>query len=138
MNRIQKLALASAVAGAALVVGLQSGIAQQAAPTQTKGVAIKQLDTIDLGPEIQGMTGRQFRMRLITVEPGGVLGLHDHKDRPAIDYVIQGTLTDHRGADAKDYGPGTSIFETTQVVHWVENKGTTPAVVVSADILKQP
>ena len=138
MNGTQKLALASAVAGVALIVGLQSGIAQQAAPTQTKGVTIKQLDTIDLGPEIQGMTGRQFRMRLITVEPGGVLGLHDHKDRPAIDYVIQGTLTDHRGADAKDYGPGTSIFETTQVVHWVENKGTTPAVVVSADILKQP
>jgi quercetin dioxygenase-like cupin family protein len=75
---------------------------------------------------------------LITVEPGGVLGLHDHEDRPAIDYVKQGTLTDHRRADAKDCGPGTSIFETTQVVHWVENKGTTPAVVVSADILKQP
>lgn len=138
MNGTQKLALASAVVGVALVVGLQSGIAQQAAPTQNKGVTIKQLDTIDLGPEIQGMTGRQFRMRLITVEPGGVLGLHDHKDRPAIDYVIQGTLTDHRGADAKDYGPGTSIFETTQVVHWVENKATTPAVIVSADILKQP
>src|SRR5512138_1755302 len=77
-----KLALASAVAGVALTVGLQSGIAQQAAPTQNKAVTIKQLDTIDLGPEIQGMTGRQFRMRLITVEPGGVLGLHDHKDRP--------------------------------------------------------
>lgn len=138
MNGKQKLALVSAVAGVAIVVGLQSGIAQQTAPTQNKGVTIKQLDTIDLGPEIQGMTGRQFRMRLITVEPGGVLGLHDHKDRPAIDYMIQGTLTDHRGADMKDYGPGTSIFETTQVVHWVENKGTTPAVLVSADILKQP
>jgi quercetin dioxygenase-like cupin family protein len=138
MNRTQKLALASAVAGVALVVGLRSGIAQQDAPTQTKGVTIKQLDTIDLGPEIQGMTGRQFRMRLITFEPGGVLGLHDHKDRPAIDYVIQGTLTDHRGADAKDYGAGTSIVETTQTVHWVENRGTTPTVLVSTDILKQP
>lgn len=138
MSRTKKLALASAVAGVAIVAGLRSAIAQQDAPTQTQGVAIKQLDTIDLGPEIQGMTGRQFRMRLITVQPGGILGLHDHKDRPAIDYVVQGTLTDHRGADAKDYGPGTSIVETTQLVHWVENKGSTAAIVVSADILKQP
>jgi quercetin dioxygenase-like cupin family protein len=138
MNRTRKLAFASAIAGVTLVVGVRSVIAQQDAPTQTKGVTIKQLDTIDLGPEIHGMTGRQFRLRLITVEPGGVLGLHDHKDRPAIDYVIQGTLTDHRGADAKDYGPGMSIVETTQLVHWVENKGTTPAVLVSSDIFKQP
>jgi len=99
---------------------------------------VKQLDTINLGPEIQGMAGRQFRMRLITVEPGGVLGVHDHKDRPAIDYVIQGALSDHRDTEAKEYGPGTSIFETKETVHCVENKGPGLAVVVSADILKQP
>ena len=138
MNYRRNVALLIAAVGMGLVVGWGSGLAQQSAPTETKGVTVKQLDTIDLGPEIQGMTGRQFRMRLITVEPGGVLAIHDHKDRPAIDYVIQGTLVDHRGADAKEYGPGTTIFETKETVHWVENKGTNSAVVVSADILKQP
>jgi quercetin dioxygenase-like cupin family protein len=132
------VAFASAAIALALVAGLHSGMAQQSPPTETKGVGIKQLDTIDLGPEIQGMTGRQFRMRLITVEPGGVLGLHDHKDRPAIDYVISGTVVDHRGAESKSYGPGTSIFETHDTVHWVENKGPGQAVLVSADILKKP
>jgi len=133
-----QVACVSAAIGLGFVAGLQTGIAQQSAPTETKGVAIKQLDTIDLGPEIQGMAGRQFRMRLITVEPGGVLGVHDHKDRPAIDYVISGTLVDHRGAESKSYGPGTSIFETRETVHWVENKGPGAAVVVVADILKKP
>lgn len=138
MNIRRNIALLSAAIGMAFVAGLQSGSAQQSAPTETKGVTVKQLDTINLGPEIQGMAGRQFRMRLITVEAGGVLGVHDHKDRPAIDYVIQGTLIDHRGNEAKEYGPGTSIFETKETVHWVENKGPGSAVVVSADILKQP
>ena len=138
MNTGHKVVLVSAAIGLAFVAGLQSGIAQQSPPTETKGVGIKQLDTIDLGPQIQGMNGREFRMRLITVEPGGVLGLHNHKDRPAIDYVISGTVVDHRGAESKSYGPGTSIFETVDTVHWVENKGPSQAVLVSADILKKP
>ena len=138
MHTVYKVAFVSAAVGLAFAAGLQSGIAQQSPPTENKGVGIKQLDTIDLGPEIHGMDGRQFRMRLITVEPGGVFGLHDHKDRPAIDYVISGAVVDHRGADAKTYGPGTSIFETHETVHWVENKGPGQAVLVSADILKKP
>jgi quercetin dioxygenase-like cupin family protein len=133
-----QVAFVSAAIGLAFAAALQSGIAQQSPPTENKGVAIKQLDTIDLGPEIQGMGGREFRMRLITVEAGGAFGLHNHKDRPAIDYVISGTVVDHRGADAKSYGPGTSIFETVDTVHWVENKGPGQAVLISADILKKP
>ena len=49
----------------------------------TKGVSVKLLTTVDLGPEIAGMAGRQLRMRLVTIEPGGVFGpIHDHKGRP--------------------------------------------------------
>jgi len=36
----------------------------------TKGVATELLATVDLGPEIQGMEGRQLRMRMVTIEPG--------------------------------------------------------------------
>ena len=32
------------------------------------------LSTTDLGPEIEGMAGRQLRMRMVTIEPGGVIG----------------------------------------------------------------
>ena len=51
------------------------------------GVALKALR--HLGPEIEGMTGRQLRMRMVTIEPGGVFGpIHDHKDRPGTVYVL--------------------------------------------------
>ena len=36
---------------------------------ETKGVAVKLLATVDLGPEIEGMAGRQLRMRMVTIEP---------------------------------------------------------------------
>ncbi len=59
---------------------------EQAAP-ETKGVTAELLATVDLGPEIEGMAGRQLRMRMVTIEPEGVFGLiHDHKDRPGIVY----------------------------------------------------
>ena len=69
---------------------------EPAAP-ETEGVTAELLATVDLGPEIEGMAGRQLRMRMVTIEPGGVFGpLHDPKDRPGIVYVLQGTITDHR------------------------------------------
>ena len=57
--------------GFVLVAGLGTAVSQQAAPTETKGVTIAPLDAIDLGPEIAGAQGRQFRMRLVTFAPGG-------------------------------------------------------------------
>src|ERR1044072_2818635 len=55
---------------------------------ERKGVTAELLGTVDLGPEIEGMAGRQLRMRMVTIEPGGVFGpVHDHKDRPGIVYV---------------------------------------------------
>src|SRR5437867_11817975 len=136
MNRAQELGIAGVVGGVVLVAGLHGGIAQQAVPTENKGIAIKVLAAVDLGPQFEAMAGRQLRMRIITVEPGGVFGIHDHKDRPATDYVVQGAVVDHRGSEAKEYGVGTSFYEDKNTVHWVENKGTTPAILVSADIFK--
>jgi len=105
----------------------------------TQGVSVQLLGSVDLGPEIEGMAGRQLRMRLVTMEPGGVFGpVHDHKDRPGIVYVLQGTITDHRDGTATDYGPGLGWPEDAHTVHWLENRGTTPAVEMSVDIVRQP
>jgi quercetin dioxygenase-like cupin family protein len=69
---------------------------EQMAP-ETQGVTVNLLATVDLGSEIEGMAGRQLRMRMVTIEPGGVFGpIHDHKDRPGTVYILQGTITDHR------------------------------------------
>ena len=105
---------------------------------ETKGVTVRQLAALDLGPEIEGMAGRQLRMRMVTIEPGGVIGpIHDHKDRPGMVYILQGTITDHRNGLAKEYGPGAGWPEDKNTTHWLENRGTTVAVEISVDILRQ-
>ena len=106
---------------------------------ETEGVAVELLAAVDLGPEIEGLAERELRMRLVTIEPGGVFGpVHDHRDRPGVVYILQGTITDHRDGVATDYGPGPGWPEDRNTVHWLENTGTTPAVEVSVDIVRIP
>ncbi len=108
----------------------------QGAP-ETRGVSVQLLATVDLGPEIEGMAGRQLRMRRVTLEPGAVFGpVHDHKDRPGLVYILQGTITDHRDGVSTDYGPGVGWPEDRKTLHWLENRGTVPAVEISVDIIR--
>ena len=110
---------------------------EQPAPA-TAGVTITLLAALDLGPEIEGMAGRQLRLRMVTIEPGGVFGpIHDHKDRPGMVYILQGTITDYRDGVAKEYGPGVGWPEDRNTTHWLENRGTMPAVEISVDIVRQ-
>jgi quercetin dioxygenase-like cupin family protein len=105
---------------------------------ETKGVAVKLLATVDLADEIEGMAGRQLRMRMVTIEPGGVFGpIHDHEGRPGTVYILQGTITDHRDGVATTYGPGVGWPEDRNTTHWLENRGTTTAVEISVDIVRQ-
>jgi len=107
-------------------------------PPETSGVATKVLATVDLAGEIEGMAGHQLRMRMVTIEPGGVFGpIHDHKGRPGTVYILQGTITDHRDGVATDYGPGLGWPEDRDTLHWLENRGTIPAVEISVDIVGQ-
>jgi len=106
---------------------------------ETKGVTVKQLAAVDLGPEIEGMAGRQLRMRMVTIEPGGVIGpIHNHIDRPGVVYILQGTITDHRNGVAREYGPGLGWPEDRNTTHWLDNRGTTTAVEISVDIFRLP
>jgi quercetin dioxygenase-like cupin family protein len=103
---------------------------------ETKGVTVTSLASVDLGPEIVGMEGRRLRMRLVTIEPGGVFGpIHDHNGRPGIVYILQGTVTDHRDGVATEYGPGLGWPEDRTTTHWLENRGAIPAVEISVDIV---
>jgi quercetin dioxygenase-like cupin family protein len=103
---------------------------------ETKGVTVKLLTTVDLGPEIEGMAGRQLRMRIVTFEPGAVFGpVHDHKGRPGTVYILQGTITDHRNGVSTEYGTGVGWPEDRNTMHWLENRGAIPAVEISVDIV---
>ena len=110
---------------------------EEAVP-ETRGVTVELLSTVDLGPEIEGMAGRHLRMRRFTFAPGAVLGpVHDHKGRPGTVFILSGTITDHRDGVATDYGPGVGWPEDRNTTHWLENRGTVPAVEISVDIVRQ-
>ena len=110
---------------------------EEVAP-ETRGVTAQELATVDLAGEIEGLAGHQLRMRMVTIEPGGVLGpIHDHRGRPGTVFILQGPITDHRNGVAKDYGPGLGWLEDRNTLHWLENRGTSPAVEISVDIVTQ-
>jgi quercetin dioxygenase-like cupin family protein len=115
----------------------ESAMGRQRSAPETRGVTVELLATVDLGPEIEGMAGRRLRMRLVTIEPGGVFGpVHSHKGRPGTVYMLQGTITGHRNGIARDYGPGVGWPEDRNTTHWLENRGAVSAVEISIDIVK--
>jgi quercetin dioxygenase-like cupin family protein len=128
---------ASYVLALVVAFGLGTAVGQQSPPKDNKGLAVEKTGTLDLGGEIEGMQGRQLRLRVLNLEPGGVIGLHSHKDRPAVAYVLQGALTEHPdGGAMKDHSKGETVSAGKETTHWEENKGKTPVVLIVADILK--
>ena len=136
MSRNSMFGIAAGVLGVAFAFGIGVAVGQQA-PTETKGVKVSPPTALDLSQEIDGVQGRQLRLRVVTVEPGGVVGVHAHAGRPAVAYVVQGTLTEHREDGlVKDRQEGESWSEGKEVVHWAENKGDKPVMVVAVDVFK--
>jgi len=110
---------------------------QRQVPTQTVGQSEELLRSLDLSAELQSTQGRPLRMRKITLQPGGVLGLHDHVDRPAITYMLQGQMTYHQeGKPDQVANPGGGFAEGRATTHWAESTGSVPAVWIAVDIPK--
>jgi quercetin dioxygenase-like cupin family protein len=137
MDRKSAFGVAAGILGVVFVFGIGVAVGQQSAPTETKGVKISPPTSLDLGSQIDGVAGRQLRLRVVTLEPGGVVGIHSHNGRPGVAYVLQGTLTEHReGRGAKEWHEGESWTEDKDTTHWAENKGDKPVVVLAVDVFK--
>src|SRR6187200_278056 len=112
-------------------------MAQQAAPpNENRGAAAKVVAAVELGPEIQGMQGRQLRMRVVTLEPGGVFAIHDHKNRPSVEYILRGEATEFRGNVSRVYREGEAFIGDRNTEHWWRNDGKVPAVFIAVDVLQ--
>jgi quercetin dioxygenase-like cupin family protein len=119
----------------AFLAGYAAG--QRQPPAENVGQSEELLRTLDLTNELDSTKGRPLRMRKITVQPGGVLGLHNHVDRPAITYLLQGEMT-YRAEGKPDQviKPGGGFAEGRATTHWAENTGKVPAVWIAVDIPK--
>ena len=105
------------------------------APTAPTGVTDDVIASIDLGARYN-IPGRNLRMRRLVVQPGGVVPLHSHAERPANIYVVSGQVTEYRSTCAVgvDHRAGDVVAEQGGVSHWWRNNTRRPAVLISADI----
>jgi len=112
-------------------------VGQRQVPTQTVGQSEELLRSIDLTTELDSAKGRPLRMRKLTLQPGGVLGLHNHVDRPAVTYLLQGQMTYHQdGKPDLIANPSDGFAEGRATTHWAESTGKVPAVWIAVDIPK--
>lgn len=112
--------------------------AQQAVPTENKGIKTDVLIQYELGKQgLNDYQDRSLRVRRTIIDPGGVIAVHSHRFRPAMIYVISGAITEHRkDGTAKEAKAGDAIAETADVNHWVENLSDQPAVILTVDLYK--
>ena len=106
-------------------------------PDKPSGVTDMVIGSIDLAQKAVAFKGEQFRMRQLVVQPGGVVPWHSHGVRPAIIYIIKGSITEYRSSCAVPIehksGEVTSEFGA-ELMHWWRNDSKEPTVLISADI----
>jgi quercetin dioxygenase-like cupin family protein len=95
------------------------------------------LSSIDLSQEAVKLNDRLFRLRRLEVQPNGVVPMHRHGDRPALIYIISGTMIEYSSNCTVPivHKAGEAAMESVGLTHWWRNTGSEAAVLVSADIL---
>jgi mannose-6-phosphate isomerase-like protein (cupin superfamily) len=70
------------------------------------------------------------------VQPGGIVPLHSHDDRPALILTVSGEITEHRSTCAQPivHKAGDLAREVKGTTHYWINHGKVPAVLYSADV----
>jgi quercetin dioxygenase-like cupin family protein len=106
------------------------------APTKPVGVTDVVLEKIDLSKQMVKLQDHQLRIRRLEIQPGGIVPLHDHADRPALIYIVSGEITEF-SSDCKTgivHKAGDSSRDA-DLKHWWKNTSKKPVVLISADIL---
>jgi len=105
------------------------------APTMPKDVTDTVLAAVDLSKEIN-VDGRQLRTRRLVVQPGGIVPLHSHADRPALIITVSGSITEYRSdcSTPVDHQAGDISREADGISHYWVNNGSEPAVLLSSDV----
>jgi quercetin dioxygenase-like cupin family protein len=128
----------SPMVGCSVIGYLIVAAAAQVPPKESRGQKAKELCSIDLASEIDTGAGRRLRMRVLTLEPGGVVAVHGHQDRPTVMVVTKGTLLSHlAGKPDETLHVGDCIAEGNAVTaHWMENRGPDPVEYLSIDVFR--
>lgn len=107
-------------------------------PTKTEKVGpVTLLGAISLADDFPQMVGRDLRARVIVVQPGGVVAVHQHEQRPGVAYIIEGEITEHRSDESEPVlrRAGDAAFEKSGISHWWQNHSDTPTTALVVDIV---
>ncbi len=96
-----------------------------------------QISEITLPADGAPILDRKMHLRRLDVFPGGVIGLHDHSNRPAILFVLKGSMTIH---DDKSDAPivvdeGEAVSEVGVKHYAVNNSARDPLTLLTFDLL---
>lgn len=117
--------------------GKVTGNGAQPGPAAHVRVTDKVLTMIPLVNEKVGLKEHSLRLRRLVVQPGGVVAWHSHADRPAIIYIVSGSITEHSSHCAVPivHRAGETSTEAGGLSHWWKNHTKQPVVLLSADLL---
>ena len=107
------------------------------AATAPVGVTEMELASIDLAKETVKLPERRLRYRHMEIQPGGVVPLHSHEDRPALIMVNQGQIFENSSKCTVPilHKPNEISREFSGVKHWWKNEGNVVVVLTIADIV---
>jgi quercetin dioxygenase-like cupin family protein len=107
--------------------------------TSPKGVVDSVIGSINLAQEKVKLAGYQIRARQLVIQPGGEVPWHSHAERPALIYVVSGTITEFRSTckDPIVHKGGELAVENHEVSHWWKNAGEQPVVIISFDLFHE-
>src|SRR4029453_10619780 len=144
MFNLTKTTVAAGIIALAAISGSNPALASQcqaaganplpSAPTMPKDVTDTVIGAVDLGSEIN-VNGRQLRTRRLVVQPGGIVPLHSHKDRPALIYTVSGSITEYSSTCSVpiQHKAGDISREADGLSHYWKNNGKVPAVLLWSD-----
>jgi quercetin dioxygenase-like cupin family protein len=110
---------------------------QKPGPSAHKNVTDTVIASTDLAQEAPRLRDHKFRLRRLVIQPGGVVAWHSHEERPAIIYIVSGSVTEYASTCAVPivHRAGDVARETHTTKHWWKNTTNKRVVLLSADIL---
>jgi quercetin dioxygenase-like cupin family protein len=135
MSAFSALALSTPAMAGQCAAGQEGANSLAGAATMPKDVTDTVLGAVNLGPEIN-VNGRSLRLRRLVLQPGGVVPMHSHTDRPALIITLSGEVTEYRSTCKTPivHRAGEVSQEQGGLSHWWKNTGRTEAVLLSADV----
>ena len=105
--------------------------------TAPVGVMENELASIDLSKENVKLDQRRLRFRHMEIQPGGIVPLHSHADRPALIMVNAGEIYENSSKCLVPilHHAGDISREYLGTQHWWKNEGKTTVVLTIADIV---